>query len=98
MGMKGGEKGGAEFEYELPLIEIAAGGKQMVVWTDTGETDNAAVIGVQLGDGGSEIIVLTGVPWKYITKWHGSLGVGERFTPDQNPDAAAARSKELGLE
>jgi hypothetical protein len=69
----GGQKGGGEFVYELPLIYLQLDDSGMIVATDTGSIDDASVIGVRLGKTDNEIIMLTGVPWKYITKWSGSI-------------------------
>jgi hypothetical protein len=49
----------------------------MIVLTDTGSVSTASVIGVQLhlpgGGDTEELIMLTGIPWKYITGWWGKI-------------------------
>ncbi|AYL97986.1 hypothetical protein [Mucilaginibacter celer] len=59
----------------IPLKFTPIGGHGMHVGTDTGSVGTANVIGVQLdpqGNGaGDEILVLTGIPWKYISTWNG---------------------------
>jgi hypothetical protein len=71
---KGGQKGGnGEYVAELPLIFVPTQQGTMWVGTDTGNIDTATVIGVKLEQKGNadEIIVLTGIPWKYIQTWDG---------------------------
>jgi hypothetical protein len=80
-GKAGGQKAGHEYLAKLPLLfPDAAELPGMQVGTDTGNVDNANVIGVRLnpkGTVGDEVIVLTGIPLKYITAWEGPAG-GER--------------------
>jgi hypothetical protein len=78
-GKEGGQKGrSGEFYADVPLIpEKATSGFQMIVLTDTGDIASANVIGVQLhlpgGGDTEEVIMLTGIPWKYITGWWGKI-------------------------
>jgi hypothetical protein len=91
IGAEGGQKEAtSEYFAELPLqFEQSPPNvpqPQMVVGTDTGNIDTAQVIGVRLG-GGDEVIVLTGIPWKYIKYWFGSIdGTSQKWAAD---DAAA---------
>jgi hypothetical protein len=72
-----GQKGGYEYEMKVPLRTVPKRpGQAMVVWTDTGSLDSAHVIGVRLYPAGiatseGEVLMLTGIPMKYILKCNG---------------------------
>lgn len=75
-GSKQGAQKAADSEYSctIPLIFNMKQGHAMHIGTDTGNVESANVIGVKLDPQknrtGDEILVLTGIPWKYITTWN----------------------------
>ena len=100
---EGGQKGGeGEYFAELPLtFEVNADPTAMVIGTDTGSIDTASVIGVKLdpqsNGKGDEVIVLTGIPWKYITGWEGVTELGKpraKLTADAAATATQAKWEE----
>ena len=75
-GSKQGAQKAADSEYSctIPLIFHMKQGRAMHIGTDTGKVESANVIGVKLDPQknctGDEVLVLTGIPWKYITTWN----------------------------
>jgi hypothetical protein len=78
VGKEGGQKGGSgEYFADVPLQSEPSEKSPMIVLTDTGDLSTASVIGVNLKmigqTKGDEVLVLTGIPWKYITGWWGKI-------------------------
>ncbi len=73
-GLGSGQKAGYGYTIQLPLTWGTRTG-QFRVATDTGNLDNANIVAVQLvviggvgAEGSKEVLVLTGIPWRYITE------------------------------
>ena len=96
VGSGSGQKGGGAYFFQLPLVVTMHENSPMALMTDTGDIATANVIGVQL-EGGPEIIMLTGVPWKYVTEVEGSIDGASVAKLDKEKAARATRkSKQTG--
>lgn len=64
----------SEYKFTLPLTFAVRPGYYMHMGTDTGDLDTANVIGFQLDaqstGHGDEVLMLTGIPLKYIVSWN----------------------------